>query len=381
MITINEGSVTIEVPDFSKVSSSAPVFYNPVMEFNRDVSVLAVQAFQRILDREISVADTFSGSGIRAIRYLVEVDGVSEAAANDINPLAVECIEHNSELNSVYPMVSREDAAIFLRGNPGRFDVIDVDPFGTPAPFMDSAAASARNRSLLAVTATDTSGLCGTYIKPCLRKYSSRPLKTEYCHETGLRILAGFTAMNLARYSKGASFLLSHSSQHYMRIYARVRRGAGRADETLKNIGYMLHCFSCLHHEYVRGVPEDRRCPICGGKMDAAGPLWVGELHDEKFIGSMMAEAKNKTLNRSEDVLKLLKTCIGEVGMPPGFYDVHEVCSKLGVSAPPLMDVMGGLEEAGFRVSRTHIRPTGIKTDAGIREIEEAIMDLHGSRS
>lgn len=165
MITINEGSVTIEVPDFSKVSSRAPVFYNPVMEFNRDVSVLAVQAFQRILDREISVADTFSGSGIRAIRYLVEVDGVSEAAANDINPLAVECIEHNSELNSVSPLVSREDAAIFLRGNPGRFDVIDVDPFGTPAPFMDSAAASARNRSLLAVTATDTSGLCGTYIK------------------------------------------------------------------------------------------------------------------------------------------------------------------------------------------------------------------------
>lgn len=94
-----------------------------------------------------------------------------------------------------------------------------------------------------------------------------------------------------------------------------------------------------------------------------------------------MAEAKNKTLNKSEDVLKLLKTCIGEVGTPPGFYDVHEVCSKLGVSAPPLMDVMECLEVAGFRVSRTHIRPTGIKTDAGIREIEEAIMDLHGSLS
>ena len=149
MITVNEGSVTIVVPDFSKVSARAPVFYNPSMEFNRDVSVVALQVFQRLLGGGISVADTFSGSGIRAIRYLVEVEGVSEAFANDINPLAVECIKNNSVINSVSPEVSREDASIFLRSNHGRFDVIDIDPFGTPAPFLDSAAASARNNSLL----------------------------------------------------------------------------------------------------------------------------------------------------------------------------------------------------------------------------------------
>jgi len=263
MITVNEGSVKIQVPDFSRVSSKAPVFYNPDMEFNRDVSVLALQVFQRMVDREIKVADTFAGSGIRAIRYLREVDGVAEAWANDINPLAVECIERNSRMNSVSPLVSREDAGVFLRSNQGVFDFIDVDPFGTPAPFMDSAAAAIRNRSMIGVTATDTSGLCGTYVKPCLRKYSSRPLKTEYCHEIGVRILAGFTAMNLARYRKGSEFLLSHSTRHYMRLYVMVRRGARRADESLKNIGFILHCFSCLFHGHVNGfAPINMKCQI-----------------------------------------------------------------------------------------------------------------------
>ncbi|MGJ7028616.1 MULTISPECIES: tRNA (guanine(10)-N(2))-dimethyltransferase [Methanothermobacter] len=374
MITVNEGSVKIQVPDFSRVSSKAPVFYNPDMEFNRDVSVLALQVFQRMVDRAIKVADTFAGSGIRAIRYLKEVDGVAEAWANDINPLAVECIERNSRMNSVSPLVSREDAGVFLRSNQGVFDFIDVDPFGTPAPFMDSAAAAIRNRSMIGVTATDTSGLCGTYVKPCLRKYSSRPLKTEYCHEIGVRILAGFTAMNLARYRKGSEFLLSHSTKHYMRLYVMVRRGARRADESLKNIGFILHCFSCLFHGHVNGfTPINMKCPSCGRELDVAGPLWVGDIQDAGFIGSMIEEAENKKLNQKEKVLRLLQTCIREAGMPPGFYDVHELCSSMGVSAPPIDSVMDHLRGDGFRVSRTHFKPTGIKTDADLGAVKDAI--------
>ncbi|NLU03632.1 MAG: tRNA (guanine(10)-N(2))-dimethyltransferase, partial [Methanothermobacter sp.] len=140
------------------------------------------------------------------------------------------------------------------------------------------------------------------------------------------------------------------------------------------NIGFILHCFKCLHHEHMKGfVPLKQECPHCGAEMEAAGPLWVGDIQDSRFIGEMIGEVENKKLNTATDVLKLLKACLGEAGMPPGFYDIHEVCSKLGRSAPPLRDVMDGLEKAGFRVSRTHIRPTGIKTDATIRDIEEVL--------
>ena len=44
--TIHEGLVEIKTPEFDKISSKAPVFYNPVMELNRDFSILAIKTYQ-----------------------------------------------------------------------------------------------------------------------------------------------------------------------------------------------------------------------------------------------------------------------------------------------------------------------------------------------
>ena len=49
---IEEGLTKIEFPEFDKVSSDVPVFYNPHMELNRDLSILAIQTFQKEQDRE-----------------------------------------------------------------------------------------------------------------------------------------------------------------------------------------------------------------------------------------------------------------------------------------------------------------------------------------
>ncbi|MCK4474912.1 hypothetical protein KAU30_03625, partial [Candidatus Bathyarchaeota archaeon] len=54
---IREGEVKVLVPKLSAfvkspseyAPSKAPVFYNPVMELNRDIAVLALQAYQRSL--------------------------------------------------------------------------------------------------------------------------------------------------------------------------------------------------------------------------------------------------------------------------------------------------------------------------------------------
>ena len=61
--TVKEGKVRVVVPKleaFKKqpadyAPSKAPVFYNPVMELNRDISVLAFQAYQRMMNRDISI--------------------------------------------------------------------------------------------------------------------------------------------------------------------------------------------------------------------------------------------------------------------------------------------------------------------------------------
>jgi len=67
--TINEGKVTIIIPKFEKVTAKAPVFYNPAMELNRDLSVAAISVFKSRVDHDIFVCDAFGGTGIRGIRY------------------------------------------------------------------------------------------------------------------------------------------------------------------------------------------------------------------------------------------------------------------------------------------------------------------------
>ena len=299
IVSIEEGLTKIEFPEYEKVSSAAPVFYNPHMELNRDLSILAIQVFQKEQDREINICDLFGGSGIRGVRYKNEIDGVGEVSINDISETANHYERHNIELNNLNDVhVYQHDASMFLRMKRGEFDVIDIDPFGTPSPFLDSAGYCARRNSLMCVTATDTSALCGTYEEPCIRKYNSKPYKSEYCHETGIRILAGFVALTLSKYAKLIEVKMSHSTEHYMRMYLEIKKGSKRTDESLKNIGYISHCKHCLHRQTSNGLasPIDEVCPVCGEKLVHAGPLWLGKIQDGEFIQKMIEEADNKKL-------------------------------------------------------------------------------------
>ena len=378
-IEIQEGQVKIIIPFFGKVSSRAPVFYNPVMELNRDVSILSLQEFQKELDREIHILDAFGGSGIRGIRYSRELEGISKVVINDISSRALKYAVKNAHLNNIKNLeISHADANLFLRTNRGKFDVVDIDPFGTPSYFIESAAYSLKAESMLCVTATDTSALCGTYQEPCIRKYNSIPLKTEYCHEIGIRILASFVARSFAKYKKRVKVRLSHSSEHYMRIYFTIDKGAAKTDQSLKNLGFIVHCKKCLFRKPIFGIAPVIRdnCPLCDEKLIAAGPLWLGDIQDPDFINSLKKLAQEKKLNQKKEVLKLLNLCEGESESPPTFYDLHVISKKLKISSPPLMDVLNGLKDEGCSANRTHYKPTGIKTDAPLDRIEEIILGL-----
>ena len=72
--TVEEGLTKIQFPEFDKISSDAPVFYNPHMELNRDISILALQTFQKQENQDITICDLFGGSGIRGVRYKNEIE-------------------------------------------------------------------------------------------------------------------------------------------------------------------------------------------------------------------------------------------------------------------------------------------------------------------
>jgi tRNA G26 N,N-dimethylase Trm1 len=61
-----------------------------------------------------------------------------------------------------------------------RFTIVDLDPFGSPANYVDCMMRSVEDGGLVSVTATDTAVLCGKHPEVCLRKYYGLPLNNSY---------------------------------------------------------------------------------------------------------------------------------------------------------------------------------------------------------
>jgi len=153
---VQEGLARILVPAGEiRAPKKAPVFYNPVMSLNRDVAVLVLRAFSKDMGRPLRACEPLCGCGVRGIRFALEVPGIEEIIMGDLNPNAVRLSEENIRRNGVQDLVEvrLSDANVLLTSfsAPGqRFDYVDLDPFGSPSPFMDSAVRATRSKGLLA---------------------------------------------------------------------------------------------------------------------------------------------------------------------------------------------------------------------------------------
>src|SRR3989344_5771653 len=240
-----EGLITIVHPE-GKLKKSDVVFYNPEMRFNRDLSVLALSAFaqeKKQNKHKVVVADVLAASGIRALRYAKEVDGVDEIIVNDISPTAVKIIKKNFSSNKIRKkikmLIANVDANHLLSKFKYGIDFIDIDPFGSPIQFLDSAARAVSVHGLLGVTATDTAPLSGTYPEKCLIRYGSRSMHGELGHEVGMRILIKNIILECAKYEKAFVPVLSFADKHYFRIIGKVLRGKKLLKDAIGKIGYL----------------------------------------------------------------------------------------------------------------------------------------------
>ena len=102
---VTEGKARIAVPRYSgrNVSSKMPVFYNPAMKSNRDITVMLMAAAAEIYGiKKWAVADPMAATGIRGIRILLELGGkVESVAMNDYSTAAVALIRKNLQLNRI----------------------------------------------------------------------------------------------------------------------------------------------------------------------------------------------------------------------------------------------------------------------------------------
>ena len=386
---IMEGKVQVLVPKLSAYGvlpsdyapSKAPVFYNPVMEFNRDLTVLAFKAYQHMVDHKITICEPLTSQGIRGIRFAAEIEGVVKVILSDINKHACELANHNIKLNKLEDKITlkHKDANCVLSCNASpkkRFDIIDIDPFGTPVPYLDSAFRALKNRGLIAATATDLAPLCGVHSKACVRKYGGKPLRTEYCHELAVRLLAGCMAELAAKHDIGIRILFSQSSDHYVRVYAQIAYGCKKADESLKNTGYILHCFNCLHRETIHLPFGNEQCPECGAKMEHAGPLWIDSILNSEFVDLIVKENQNTAFRNSAKITKLLALSKDEASAPATYYVLDKLSGKLNLPSPSVQIFLLTLRKSGFRAAQTHFNNRGIKTNASALVMQKLLREI-----
>lgn len=357
-----EGAVSFYAPDLSKYIAGgriepawAPVFYNPAMVNNRSVSVIIVRAYLRLLGRNGVLCEPFTGTGVRSIRYVKEA-GVESVIAGDIDDNAVDVASKNVELNGLRDQVKviKSDANVLLANN--KCDMVDIDPYGSPAPYINSALLSIKHGGLLCATATDLAVLQGSYVNKAIRRYGFRPLRGFLSREVGLRGLLGFIARQALIIDAGIKPLLAYWERHYYRVCVIVSKDRGSARETVSNLGYAYYCSKSLRRGFLGRYPISVK-----GECAIGGPLWTGPIGDVEFLDYSLSLINN--VDYELKAAELIKGTLPDNLPIPLYYTVTELGKGLGFVPSPLR-LREYLMENGIEAYSTHFAADGVKTTA-----------------
>ncbi|KAL3624088.1 hypothetical protein CASFOL_032904 [Castilleja foliolosa] len=338
------------------------------------------------------VLEALSASGLRALRYAREIDGIGQVVALDNDKVSVESCRRNIKFNGSVACSKVEstlvDARVYMLTHPKEFDVVDLDPYGSPSVFLDSAVQSVVDGGILMCTATDMAVLCGGNGEVCYSKYGSYPLKGKYCHEMALRILLACIESHANRYKRYIVPVLSVQMDFYVRVFVRVYTSASAMKNTPLKLSYVYQCIGCdsFHlqpvgrtiskNTSVRNLPGfgpvvAQECSDCGKKYNMGGPIWSAPIHDQEWVTSILADVKSMknrypAFNRISAVLTTISEELPDV---PLFLSLHNLCSTLKCTSPSAVIFRSAVINAGYRISGSHVNPLGLKTDAPMHVI------------
>ncbi|KAM5309281.1 tRNA (guanine(26)-N(2))-dimethyltransferase isoform 2-T2 [Glossophaga mutica] len=435
--TVSEGAAKIAFP------SANEVFYNPVQEFNRDLTCAVITEFARIqlgakgiqikvpgekevqkvvvdlseqeedktelkecadlalenqprtatvgeiCEEGLRVLEGLAASGLRSIRFAREVPGLRLVVANDASARAVDLIRHNVQLNEVAHLVqpSQADARMLMYQHQrvsDRFEVIDLDPYGSPAPFLDAAVQAVSEGGLLCVTCTDMAVLAGNSGETCYSKYGAMALKSRACHEMALRIVLHSLDLRANCYQRFVVPLLSISADFYVRVFVRVFTGQAKVKASASKQALVFQCVGCGTFHLQRlgkasgvsggrvkfsaacGPPIAPECEHCGQRHQLGGPLWVEPIHDLDFVSRVLGAVSTNPsrFHTSERIRGVLSVITEELPDVPLYYTLDQLSSTIHCNTPSLLQLRSALLHAGFRVSLSHACKNAIKTDA-----------------
>lgn len=397
--TVQEGKAMILTPKQDEV------FYNPIQQFNRDLSIMAIKAYDEIRHEKIQaikkksknkrtklnglkILESLAASGLRSCRYGLEIPEAGKIVANDMLAEAVKSINKNVEYNKLTDKVvaNQGDAIKFMGSTDEKFHIVDLDPYGTAAPFIDSAIQCLEDDGMLLVTCTDAGVLAGSgYPEKCFALYGGNNFGNAYVngesnHEVGIRLILNLIASTAAKYKKTIEPMLSLSIDYYFRVFVKVKTSPinvkNHASETMLTYG----CNGCGHkivqplgmknntkfqYPKLQG-PISSNCQYCGTSYNVAGPMYAGNLHNREFIDKVLKinESSDKEIYATHERIKgMLTLASNELDDAPFFFNLNQLCSIF--KSPPISieQYTKAVGNLGYKVSLTHAKKNCVKTN------------------
>src|SRR3989344_6693460 len=236
-------------------------FYNPLMTFNRSLSSLGMAAIMESGKADgtrekstkaasaskapFSVLDGLAGTGARGIRYATDNKGI-EVTFVEANPDAIKLLKQNIRANKLKKTkIAAKKFHEFVGAADERYDFVELDPFGTPAFFLEGASTLISKAGIISATGTDLAKWCGKEPATCMRNYSSKPMRCEFSHELALRILLKKMAEVLALRDYGIQPLFCFYQGHAIKAMVMAEKSSAKADESLRQFTYANLCSKC----------------------------------------------------------------------------------------------------------------------------------------
>ena len=276
------------------------------------------------------------------------------------------------------------------------FQWIDLDPFGSPMPFLDGAIQAIGRRGVLAVTATDTAALCGSSWDAGRRRYGAQGVVDEWRHDTAVRILLGAIARIAAQHDRIIEPVLAMFDGHHVRVTVRILRSKSAASQVHASLGWRCH-----HRSGPPTFHPWDRPPEHLNRSSVSGPLWTGalgapevlqHLTSERVIERCMLPEGNPIITelglepsdldamrrehlRSVAHIAPAAELLGEPGRVPLPMDL--LPRWFGVPATPrLNDLVDGLQASGRRAARAPMMAPMVLTDASLDEVGSIVREL-----
>ena len=339
------------------------------------------------VEREsFKLLEGLAASGLRAIRYAKEVKDLDFVVANDFDRKATDAIDRNLAFNDISPekiQSSCQDARILMLNNPLAYHAIDLDPYGSPAIFLDSAVQAVADGGMLLVTATDMAVLCGNNSEVCWSKYGSMSLRRPYCHEMAVRILLSTIEAHANRYKRYIVPLLSLSVDFYVRVYVRVFTSAKMVKQTPTKLAYVYQSVGCdsfflqpvgqmktmdqsVKFSAAVSPPVPQACEETGSAFYMGGPIWSAPIHHQGFVDSLLnlIHAQKESFGAYEKIHSILTVVQEELKDAPLYVSLHDMCKTVKCTPPAANLFRSAIVNAGYSVSSTHANPLGTKTNA-----------------